>query len=270
MKLILLFLFNLSAYAHYADVNGIKLYYELHGKKEGVPLILLNGGGSNINVTYGRILPFLSKKNRLIALDEAGHGKSSDHDGPRTFEGSADDVIALIKHLKLKQVDVMGFSNGATIGLYVAIKEPTLVRKLIFASSITKLSGAHSWFWDYMKKADFSNMPKPLKDEFLKDTPDPAKLKVMHDKDAERMKNFKETDDALVKSVKAKTLIVSGDQELVKLEHVIELSKLIEGSKVMILPGGHGEYLGEMIMGKPGSKYPELTAGLLEEFLKAE
>lgn len=268
MKYLIFFFLSFSAFAHYADVNGIKLYYELHGQKTGVPLVLLNGGGSNIKITYGRILPHLAKHHRIIALDEAGHGRSSDHEGPRTFEGSADDVIALLKHLKLKEVDVMGFSNGASVGLYVAIKEPTLVRKLVFASSITRKSGAHSWFWDYMKKADFENMPQPLKDEFLRVNPDQAKLRIMHDKDAERMKNFKETEDALVKTVKAKTLILSGDQELVKLEHVLELANLIQGSRVMILPGAHGEYLGEAIMGKPGSKYPEYTAGILSEFLR--
>lgn len=260
-------LFVATAFADTARINGIDMYYEIHGKSEGTPLVLLHGGGSTIDVTFGRILPFLAKEHKIIAIEEQGHGRTSDRDAPVKFETSAEDVAALLKHLNIKQADVFGFSNGASVAMMVAINHPDLVRKLIYASSMTKKSGAYPWFWDFMKKANFENMPQPLKDSFLKVNNDPAKLLTMHNKDADRMRNFKDIPDAKVKSIKAETLIVFGDKELVKPEHGIELTRLIKNSKLMILPGSHGEYLGELITGKQGSKAPEATSVFINEFL---
>jgi pimeloyl-ACP methyl ester carboxylesterase len=121
-----------------------------------------------------------------------------------------------------------------------------------------------------MKQADISNMPQPLKDAFLKVTPDEKRLKTMHDKDAARMNNFKDVPDDLVRSVKAPTLIVLGDQDVVKLDHAVELTRLITGSRLLVLPGGHGDYLGEAVMTQKATRQPELTSGIIEEFLAQE
>jgi pimeloyl-ACP methyl ester carboxylesterase len=243
------------------------MYHEIHGDAAGTPLVLLHGGGSSIDVTYGRILPFLARHRTVIGVDEQGHGRTSDRDAPVRFTSSADDVAALLEHLKVERADVMGFSNGASVALQLAIRHPARVRKLIFASSITKRSGAIGPFWDYIDKASFANMPQQLKDAFLAENPDPEKLRRMHDKDLERMQHFVETSDEDVKSVQAPTLILLGDRDVPTPAHAIELSQLLPNARIMILPGGHGDYLGELIVGSPSSRYPELTAGLLEEFL---
>src|SRR5262245_8307748 len=174
----------------HAPVNGIRMYYEIYGRADGVPLVLLHGGGSTIGVTYGRLIPFLARDRRVVAVEEQGHGRTSERDGPVTFEGSADDVAALLHHLGVDRADLMGFSNGASVALQVAIRHPALVRKLIFASSLIRRDGAQPGFWEFMKTADFSSMPQPLKDAFLAVNPDPAALRRMHDKDADRMRNF--------------------------------------------------------------------------------
>lgn len=259
-----------SPQSGHAPVNGINVYYEIHGRDEGVPLVLLHGGGSTIEVTYGKLLPIFSRHRKVIALEEQGHGRTSDRNQPVNFETSAEDVAATLKYLKIKKADVMGFSNGASVALYVAIRHPDLVRKLVFASDITKKSGGHDNFWKYIKKANFDGMPQPLKDAFLKVNPDPQKLRTMHDKDLQRMQNFKDTPDREVKSVKAPTLIIMGDQDIAKLEHAIELTHLFKQSRLLIIPGGHGDYLGELVMAQKDSRYPELTAGLIEEFLNSE
>jgi pimeloyl-ACP methyl ester carboxylesterase len=243
------------------------MYYEVQGRPDGVPLVLLHGGGSTIEVTFGRILPVLAAGRRVIAVEEQGHGRTTDRDQPVAFETSADDVAALLKYLEVEKADLFGFSNGASVALQVAIRHPGLVRKLVFASSFTKKEGAPPQLWEFMSKADFSNMPQPLKDAFLKVNPDPEKLRTMQDKDAARMRNFKDVPDDLVRSVRAPTLIVLGDQDIVKPEHAVELTRLIPGARLLILPGGHGDYLGEMVMTQRETRYPELTAGLIEEFL---
>lgn len=253
-----------------APVNGIRVYYEVHGRSDGVPLVLLHGGGSTIDSTFGRILPLFAQERSVIAVEEQGHGRTSDRDAPVRFESSADDVAALLRFLKVDSADLFGFSNGASVALQVAIRHPRLVRKLVFASSMTRKDGAHPQFWESMKQADFSNMPQPLKEAFLRVNPDERQLRTMHDKDAERMKNFRDVADDLVRRVHAPTLIVLGDRDLVRPEHAIHLTRLIAGARLLILPGGHGDYLGEVVMTQADTRYPELTAGLIEEFLNAQ
>ncbi|HEY3493295.1 MAG TPA: alpha/beta hydrolase [Polyangiaceae bacterium] len=252
----------------HAPVNGISMYYEIHGTAAGTPLVLLHGGGSSIDVTYGRIIPYLARERTVIGVDEQGHGKTSDRDAPIRFDTSAEDVAALLGALQIPQADVMGFSNGAEVALRLAVRRPNLVRKLIFASSISKKSGAAPEFWGFMAKATFEDMPQPLKDAFLRQNPDPQKLRAMHDKDLERMQHFVDTTDDEVRSVKAPTLVLQGDHDVPTLEHGAELTRLFPDARLMILPGGHGDYLGELIVAsKPGSRYVELAAGLIDEFL---
>jgi pimeloyl-ACP methyl ester carboxylesterase len=118
-----------------------------------------------------------------------------------------------------------------------------------------------------MRQADFSNMPQPLKDAFLRVTPDTARLRTMHEKDAERMRNFVDVPDELVRSVRAPTLVVIGDRDIVRPEHAVELTRLIPDARLLILPAGHGDYLGEAVMTQKETRQPEAAAALIEEFL---
>lgn len=251
----------------YADINGLRLYYEVHGAGGEAPLVLLHGGGSTIDVTFGKVLPLFARNRQVIAVEEQGHGRTGDRAGPVRFETSADDVAALLRHLKIEQADLFGFSNGASVALQAAIRHPGLVRKLVFASSMTKKSGAYPELWSFMEKADISNMPQPLKDAFLKVNPDPAKLKIMHDKDRERMLGFKDISDEDLKSVRSPALILIGDRDIVRPEHALELSRTLPRARLLILPGGHGDYLGEAVTTQLEARLPELTAALIEEFL---
>ena len=253
----------------YADVNGIRMYYEVHGPARGTPLVLLHGGGSTIDVTFGRILPNFARNRRVIAVEEQAHGRTSDRNAPLSFETSADDVAALLDHLNVRQADLFGFSNGASVALQVAIRHPQAMRKLVFASAMTTRDGAHPELWSFMRRADISNMPQSLKDAFLKVNPDPAKLKTMHDKDAERMRNFKDVPDAALRSMRAPTLILIGDHDVVKPEHAVELAHLLPNARLLVLVGGHGDYIGEATITPQTSHAPERTAELIGEFLDA-
>src|SRR3954462_2198218 len=122
--------------AGYAPVNGLKMYYEIHGS--GKPLVLIHGGGSTIKSTFSTILPELSKTHQVIAVELQAHGHTLDIDRPMTFEQDADDVAALLKQLNIPKADIMGFSNGGTTALQVAIRHPEVVNKLILASACYK------------------------------------------------------------------------------------------------------------------------------------
>ena len=251
----------------HAPVNGIRMYYEVHGPPGGVPLVLLHGGGSTIEVTFSQVLPILARARTVIGVDEQGHGRTSDRDAPFSFESSADDVAALARHLGLEQIDIFGFSNGASVGLQVAIRHPHLVRKLVFASAMTRRDGAQPELWTFMAGAEFSNMPQPLKDAFLAVNPDERALRTMHDKDAERMRQFADVPDDRLTALAAEVLIVAGDRDIVRLEHALALSRLIPRARLLVLPAGHGDYLGEAAMTQSPSRQPALTAALIEEFL---
>jgi pimeloyl-ACP methyl ester carboxylesterase len=141
---------------------------------------------------------------------------------------------------------------------------------MVFASSMTKRAGARPELWEFMEQADFSNMPQPLKDAFLLVNPDVEQLETMHDKDAARMRSFSDVPDDAVRSVGAPTLIVLGDRDIVTPQHAVEVTRLIPDARLLILPGGHGDYLGEAVMTQKPSRYPELTARLIEEFLDSQ
>jgi pimeloyl-ACP methyl ester carboxylesterase len=253
----------------HAPVNGISMYYEVHGRADGVPLVLLHGGGSTIEVTFGKVLPVLARSRRVVAAEEQGHGRTTDRDAPVAFETSAEDVAVLLDHLQIGEADVFGFSNGASVALQLAIRHPRRVRRMVFASAFAKRSGAPPQFWEFMKQADFSNMPQPLKDAFLRVTPDERRLRTMHDKDAARMQRFEDVPDDALRSVRAPTLIMLGDRDVVTPEHAIELTRLIPSARLIVLPGGHGDYLGEAVMAGRPTDLPELTARLVLEFLDA-
>ncbi|HET7618649.1 MAG TPA: alpha/beta hydrolase [Gemmatimonadaceae bacterium] len=250
-----------------AFVDGIQIYYEIHGRHDGIPLVLLHGGGSTIESNYGRMIPFLARTRRVIAMEEQGHGRTSDRDQPVTFERSADDVAGLMRHLGVSQADLLGFSNGASVALQVAIRHPSLVRRLVFASSFTKRAGAQPQLWELIAHADIANMPQALKDAFLAVTPDPARLKTMHDKDVARMVHFADVPDEAVRAVRAPTLIITGDRDIGRLEHAVELRGTFSDARLLVLPSGHGDYLAEAETAPDDTEYAEITARLVDRFL---
>jgi pimeloyl-ACP methyl ester carboxylesterase len=124
----------------YAPVNGLRLYYEIHGA--GEPLILLHGGFGFTGM-FGELLPQLAGFRQVIAVDLQGHGRTADIDRPLSLEAMGDDVAGLIEHLGLQQADIMGFSMGAGAALRAAIQHPDVVGKLVLVSIPFKRSG---WF----------------------------------------------------------------------------------------------------------------------------
>ncbi|MEU1606528.1 alpha/beta fold hydrolase [Micromonospora matsumotoense] len=122
----------------YADVNGLRLWYEEHG--EGRPLVLLHGGYGAVE-TFAPILPALARRRRVIAVDLQGHGRTADVDRPLRYESMADDVAALLRHLDLPGAEVLGYSLGGGVALRTAIQHPELVRRLVLVSTPCRRQG---------------------------------------------------------------------------------------------------------------------------------
>lgn len=257
---------SLAFKSGYSEVNGLKMYYEIYG--EGKPLLLIHGGGSTIQTTFGKVIPLLAKHRQLIAVELQAHGRTSDRDSELSFEQDADDVATLLKNLNILKADIFGFSNGGTTALQIAIRHPELVDKLIVASALCKRNGVPSQFWGFMEQARLENMLEQLKEAYKKVAPDTSGLQVMHDKDAKRMVDFKDIPDEKIKSIKAPTLIIIGDKDVITPEHAIEMHRLIANSELVIIPGGHGEYIGEITTLKPDYKESDFVAvPMIESFL---
>jgi pimeloyl-ACP methyl ester carboxylesterase len=143
-----------------------------------------------------------------------------------------------------------------------------MVDKIIAVSGVYRRDGLIPGFFEMMQNARLENMPQPLKDAFLKINNDTAALRNMHDKDADRMRNFKDWNDDLLQGIRAPALIMNADKDVILNEHAIKMSTLIPNAQLVILPGVHGAFLGEVCTAVPGSKLPGITVELVKEFLE--
>ena len=216
----------------YAPVNGLKMYYEIYG--EGKPLVLLHGAFNSINTAFSILIPELSEKRKVIAVEMQGHGRTADIERTFSFENFADDVAALLKYLKIDSADIFGYSMGGGTALQLAIRHPQLVKKLIIASAVYKYEG-----WSPETRAILPMLTPemfeatPIKTEYDKLAPDPKHWVQFINK----MKQFVTTPYDFgvekIKSIKSPTLIITGDGDGVLPEHAVEMFRLRHG-KYMI------------------------------------
>ena len=234
----------------YAQVNGIKMYYEVHGA--GKPVVLLHGAFNTINTAFGQLIPALSKNHQVIALELQGHGRTQDVDRPFSFESMADDVAALLKFLKIDSADIFGYSMGGGVAQQVAIRHPSVVRRLIITSSVYKYEG-----WSPETRAILPMLtpemfePTPIKQEYDKLAPDKKHWKEFINK----MKKFVTTTYDFgadkIKAIKSPTLIIIGDGDGVLPEHAVEMYRLRGGSYMIDFGPIHAAQLAIL----PGSSH---------------
>lgn len=253
------------ATGNYAEVNGIKMYYEIQG--EGKPLVLIHGGGSNIQTTFGSVLPQFAKHYKVIAVDLQAHGRTSDRNTPESFEQDADDVAALLKQLGIAKAYFFGFSNGGSSALQIAIRHAEIVDKIVAASSAYRRDAFMPGFFEGLQKATLSDMPKPFQDAFLKLNPDTNALLTMFNKDRLRMVNFKDWDESLLQQIKVPVLIMNSDKDVVLPAHALKMASIIPHAELIILPGTHGAFINEGGAAPAGSNLPEITVKLVQSFL---
>ncbi|MEG3789405.1 alpha/beta hydrolase [Lysobacter sp. CCNWLW3] len=224
----------------YAPVNGLRIYFEIHGVANPAqpPLVLLHGGGDTIGTSFGQILPKLSRHRQVIAFEQQGYGHTADIvERAFSFEQSADDTAALLNYLKIEKADLFGFSNGGTIAVQVAIRHPEVVRKLVLASALLTRDGAYPWLWQAMDNAKLENMPKELQEEYLKVAPHPENLRLFHDKAAQRMRDFKDIPTEAIRGIAVPMLVVVGDADVIRPEHAVDTFRLLQKAQLAVLPG---------------------------------
>jgi pimeloyl-ACP methyl ester carboxylesterase len=218
----------------YAPVNGLQLYYETHGS--GRPLVLLHGGLMTIDLNWGPLLEPLAANRQVIAVELQGHGHTADTDRPMTIEALAGDVVALLDHLGISEVDMFGFSLGGLVAYAVALAAPTRVGKLIVASA-----DAHRPPGRESVPLGEDRMPTPADFQAMRDAydavaPDPTHFEEFAAKTSTMVHTFPGWTDEL-RSLRVPTLLLFGDRDFSPLADVVETFGLLPNAQLALLPG---------------------------------
>jgi pimeloyl-ACP methyl ester carboxylesterase len=213
----------------YAAVNGVNLYYEIHGA--GAPLVLLHGGLMATGL-LGEVLPTLATQRQIVAVDLQGHGRTADVDRPVRYENMADDIAALVEHLGLGEVALMGYSLGAGTALQTAIRHPELVSRLVIVSTPCKRAG---WLPEVLAgmeqlgpEAAEMMKPSPLYQHYASVAPRPEDWPQLVTKVGDLLRqNYDWSAD--VASLAMPTMLVFADADSVGTAHVAEFYGLLGG-----------------------------------------
>ena len=208
----------------YAPVNGLKLYYEIHGS--GEPLILLHGGVVGIAM-FGPNLPALAEKRKVIAVELQGHGRTADIDRPLSFEAMADDIAALMRYLGIERTDVMGYSLGGGVALQIATRHPESVRKLVVVSAPCKRDGFYPEVLATMAQMG------PAAGEGMKQSPlyklyPNVNWPVLFTKLGDLLRKDYDWSKE-VAAIKAPTMLVFADADAVRPVHIVEFFGVLGG-----------------------------------------
>ena len=228
----------------YAAVNGLNMYYEVHG--EGPPLLLLHGGTGSIPTKW---IPFFSSQFRVIAMEQMGHGRTADvTDRPFHFHDMAEDTVELMRQLGIESAVIVGYSDGGIIGIDIAIHHSEMVTKLAVTGANSRVDGytAENLEWARtFKPADL-----PVSEAYARLSPDgPDHWPIVLER-LQRMwpvePNFTREE---MQGIKAPTLIIIGDGDIVTPEHAVEMFRAISGAQLCVVPhAGHGVMPKETIL----------------------
>jgi pimeloyl-ACP methyl ester carboxylesterase len=232
---------------NYASVNGLEMYYEIHGT--GRPLVLLHGAFSAIGTSFGNVLPELAKTRQVIAFEMQGHGRTADIDRPLSMEQMADDTAAALQQLGIENADFFGYSTGGGVVLQVAIRHPEMARKLVLASVAYKLDGVHPGLMEGLAEMKPEMMfGSPWHEEYMRIAPRTEDFATLFAKKTQMDRNLKDVPAEVIESIKSPTLLIIGDSDIIRPEHAVEMFRLLGGgvagdvaglpnSQLAILPG---------------------------------
>jgi pimeloyl-ACP methyl ester carboxylesterase len=209
----------------YAPVNGLKMYYEITG--EGKPAVYIHP-----IVSQCGLIPGMTSNRQWIAMDLQGHGRTADIDRPMTCEQHADDIAALLKHLKVEHADFFGDSFGGTIAVMMAVRHPQLVRRVVsHGGSFAPYPGTVA-----DRPPHDSDFVKWQREEYLSVAPDPKRWPTLFDKATKSLMAWKGFSPDQLKAIKAPVLIACGDHDLIPVERCAEWSRMIPNAQLAVIP----------------------------------
>ena len=219
----------------YVDVGGLKTWYDTAG--EGDPLLLLHGGLCT-NDTWSAQIPAFSERFRVIAPERRAHGHTPDVDGPLNYSDMASDTIGFLESVVKEPAHLVGWSDGGVVGLLVAIARPDLVRKLVVIGANTNPGGAVPEAHAISETDPEDPSLEMFRGLYAAASPDgPEHWPIMFAKFAEMVTKQPDIKTDELARIKSPTLVVAGDDDMVTLEHTVDLYRAIEGSELAIVPG---------------------------------
>ena len=221
----------------YASVNGLEMYYEIHGT--GQPLVLLHGAFSAIGTSFAALIPELAKTRQVVAFELQAHGHTADIDRPLSMQTMADDVAAAITELGFGSADIFGYSLGAGVALQVAIRHPEVLRKLILASVTYTFSGIHPGLMEGLGNMSPEMMyGSPWHDEYMRIAPHPENFATLFAKKTDMDRQIQDLAAESIQAIRSPTLLIIGDSDLVRPEHAVEMFRLLGGGVFGDTPAG--------------------------------
>lgn len=235
---------------HYADINGLRLYYEVHGKRTSQPpVVLIHGAFSATGTSFGRLVKPLSRTRQVISVEMQGHGHTADIDRPLRAELMADDTAKLIDHLGIPEADVWGYSMGASVALHVGLAHPDKVRKLVLQSVAIDSDGYHPGHLEAMEQMEPEMLyGSPFHQEYLDIAPHPENFDALVAKVKDLVMHTEDVPAEAVAAMDVPVLTVMGDSDIFRPEHGVEIFRATGGgvngdivglpeSQLAILPG---------------------------------
>jgi pimeloyl-ACP methyl ester carboxylesterase len=220
----------------YAAVNGLKMYYEVHG--DGPPLLLLHGGTGSIPAAW---IPYFEPRFRVVAMEQMGHGRTADAvDRPFHYHDMAQDTVELMRQLQIESAAIVGYSDGGIIGLDIAIHHPERVTRLALTGVNARTDGYTVENQDWARTFDPNDLP--VSDAYGRLSPDgPDHWPIV----LERLKPMWIAEPgfthAEMQGIEVPTLIIIGDRDIVTPEHAVEMFRSIPGAQLCVVPhAGHG------------------------------
>jgi pimeloyl-ACP methyl ester carboxylesterase len=209
----------------YAPVNGLRMYYEVHGS--GAPVVLLHGSFMTISNNWTGWIGELSRTRKVIAVEMQGHGRTSDIERDFTYENLADDVAALLDHLSIPSADLIGYSMGGGVAMQCAIRHPAKVRKLVSISAVFRHDGWVKEALDMFPQLTSEALKgSPIEAEYKKLSPTPNEFPSFVKRViAMDLKPYDFGADKL-KATKAPMFFIHGDADGVRLDHISEMFRL--------------------------------------------
>ncbi|MFX0575017.1 alpha/beta fold hydrolase [Nocardia nepalensis] len=266
---------NVQTPGAYAEVNGLHMYYEVHGPAtDQPPLVLLHGALSGIDTDFGQLIPELSKTRRVIAIEQQAHGRTADIDRPLRYEQMAEDTVALLHSIGVRRADIFGYSMGGGVALRIALTHPDLVRKQIIAAASLDVNGMKPGLMEGFAEIQPEMLHgTPFYNDYLANAPRPEDFPRLVAKVSEQDRNATPTFPVeAVRQITSPTLTMVGDADIIRPEHAVEMFRIFGGGAMGDTPAGLPNAQLAIL---PGTSHvtlvhrPELLLSIIPAFLDA-
>ena len=236
-----------GATSGYVPVNGLDMYYEIHG--DGSPLVLLHGAMGTIDSCFANLLPALAAARQVVAVELQGHGHTADVDRPLSYQQMAADTAVLLEALGIGTADLVGYSMGGAVALELAMRHPALVRRVVYAGGTSyRRDGLYPEMLEEPESAADDLTGSVWHKAYLRVAPDPSRWPDLVAKNFELDRTFAGWPDEDIQAVTPPVLLIIGDSDIVRPEHMMKMFRLLGGgvigdiaglpaSQLAVLPG---------------------------------